>query len=194
MLSEGTVEIVSGALPLASSLVSGERYLLKVSISNKAGLHSDEVATPAFGIDASEPVVNNIDTVATFCDHLDYCDPQRLTDYYVGVYQSDTSSVRVAWAGFDDDQSGIAAYTRIEIYEKESGETVASAGPFDWNGPSGEYLLTGLALQDSGVYHARVIAFNGAGLINNVHSGGPALSASTPQRRRRPVMPSVTSR
>ena len=84
MLSEGTVEIVSGALPLASSLVSGEQYLLKVSISNKAGLHSDEVATPAFGIDDSAPVV--IDADATFCDHLDYCDPQRLTDFYVGVY------------------------------------------------------------------------------------------------------------
>ena len=72
MLSEGTVEIISGALPLASSLLSGEQYVLKVSISNKAGLHSDEVATPAFGIDESAPVV--IDADATFCDHLDYCE------------------------------------------------------------------------------------------------------------------------
>ena len=60
---------------------------------------------------------------------------------------------------------------------------MASAGPFDWNAGSGEYLLTGTALQDTGVYHARVIAINGAGLSNNFTTA-PARSASTPQRRR----------
>ena len=79
------------ALPLASSLVSGEQYVLTVSISNKAGLDSDEVATPAFGIDESAPVVVDAarrsaitSTTAT----------RSASNFYVGVYQSDVEGTR----------------------------------------------------------------------------------------------------
>ena len=105
------------------------------------------------------------------------------------MYQSDVEGTRRV-AGFDDERD---CCLHIEIYEEASGATVASAGPFDWNAGSGEYLLTGTALQDSGVYHARVIAINGAGLINNVTTAPGTLSIDTAAPRP-PVTPSWTSR